>query len=94
MAEATGPDSSPVAVELPNVSGMEPTLAVPSLGGRLGALEVSLSDVRPLGQDLPVRSDAQLHALHRFADGAEAKGIGAVDGQGGRGLGEGELPGA
>src|SRR5262249_60410173 len=54
-----------VGVELADVAGVEPSLGVPTLRGRLGPAVVSARDVRAAGQDLAVPRAPHPAALAR-----------------------------
>src|SRR5437667_3479898 len=77
-----------VRVELADVAGVEPALAVPALGGGLRPAVVAEGDVGAARQDLAVGRDAQLAAVERPADGAELEALGLVHRQAGGRLGE------
>ena len=77
-----------VVVEVPDVAGMHEAFVVERRARRLVVAVVAGEDGVRAEQDLAVVGDPDLDAGQRLADGAELEGRRAVDGRGGRHLGE------
>src|SRR4051812_37268846 len=85
---AAGDAEVAVRVELADVTGVEPAVALERLLGGLRVVEVAGEHVVALQQDFAVVGDADGHTRDRSADGADLQRVRTVAGCAGRGLGE------
>ena len=67
-----------VVVDLPDVTGLEPSVVIDCLSGLLREIVVSTHDVRAPCQDLSVLRDLELDPGNRLPDRSELDPLGAL----------------
>src|SRR5207245_5930932 len=85
LLPAAQPQES-VRVDLAEIAGVIPTVAVEDRARRILVLPVALEHVRPMDEDLAVAGDADLDARDGDADRAEAIAVKPVERDRGRAL--------